>query len=117
MTDTPAPPPGWAEAAVQAATELGLGTAFAEMDRTDRDQVLRRVGQILAGQGQALPPGWERALARLLSGDDLGGDDPGGDDPGRADETGRPADAALARDTADTVLAEKGEVFAPEDDA
>ncbi|WP_306792519.1 hypothetical protein [Escherichia coli] len=28
-----------------------------------------------------------------------------------------PAADTLARDTADTVLAEKGEVFAPEDDA
>ncbi|MCJ2073275.1 hypothetical protein MKK75_31575 [Methylobacterium sp. J-030] len=101
MTATPAPPPGWAEAALQAGTELGLGNAFAAMDPADWDRVCRRTGQILAGQGQALPPGWERAVARLLRGADAG----------------LPADDALARDTADAVLAEKGEVFAPEDDA
>ncbi|MBE7247036.1 MAG: hypothetical protein INR63_19005 [Actinomycetospora chiangmaiensis] len=101
MTDTPAPPPGWAEAALQAGTELGLGSAFAEMDPADRDRVCHRAGQILAGQGQALPPGWARAMARLLGGADS--------DPPAAD--------ALARDTADTILAEQGEVFAPEDDA
>ncbi|MEL6064773.1 MULTISPECIES: hypothetical protein [unclassified Methylobacterium] len=99
MTDTPSPP-GWAEAALQAGTELGLGSAFAEMDPADRDRISRRAGQILAGQGQALPPGWEGAMTRLLGGAD----------------SGPPADA-LARDTADTVLAERGEVFAPEDDA
>lgn len=101
MTDTPSPPPGWAEAALQAGTELGLGSAFAEMDPADRDRICQRAGQILAEHGQALPPGWARAMARLLGGADS--------DP--------PADDALARDTADTVLAERGEVFAPEDDA
>ncbi|MCJ2085094.1 hypothetical protein MKK88_03680 [Methylobacterium sp. E-005] len=101
MIDTPAPPPGWAEAAVQAGTELGLGSAFAAMDPADRDRVCRRTGQILADQGQALPPGWEHAMTQLLGG--------AGSRP--------PADDALARDTADTVLAETGEVFAPEDDA
>ncbi|MCJ2048580.1 hypothetical protein [Methylobacterium sp. J-070] len=98
MTDTSSVPPGWAEAAARAGTELGLGTAFAVMDPEAWEQVCRRAGAILAGQGQTPPPGWERALARAS---------------GRADPDGD----ALARDEADTVLAEKGEVFAPEDDA
>ena len=101
MTDTPSPPPGWAEAAVRAGTELGVGSTFAEMDGVDWDRVCHRTGAILAEQGQALPPGWDRALARAV---------------GRADP-GPPADAPLAQDMADAVLAEKGEVFAPEDDA
>ena len=101
MTDTPSPPPGWAEAAVRAGTELGVGSAFAGMDATDWDRVCRRTGEILVRQGQSLPPGWDRAMARAV---------------GRADP-GFPADKQLAQDRADTVLAEKGEVFAPEDDA
>ncbi|GAN50414.1 hypothetical protein ABID82_004757 [Methylobacterium sp. PvP062] len=104
MTDIPAPPPGSTEAATraadQAATELGLGTDWAALGAPDWARVCRRAGAILAGQGQAPAPGWDGALARAL---------------------GRPAPAAdrdeLARDAADTVLAEKGEVFAPEDDA
>lgn len=101
MTDTPFPPPGWAEAATRAGTELGLGTAFAEMDAPAWERVCRRAGQILVGQGQSPAPGWEGALARMF---------------GRG-ASGLPAGDALARDEADTVLAEKGEVFAPEDDA
>ncbi|MBE7246689.1 MAG: hypothetical protein INR63_17235 [Actinomycetospora chiangmaiensis] len=101
MTDTPFPPPGWAEAATRAGTELGLGTDFTALDATAWERVCRRAGQILAGQGQALPPGWEGALARLF---------------GRG-AAAIPAGDTLARDEADTVLAEKGEVFAPEDDA
>ncbi|MHB2207863.1 hypothetical protein [Methylobacterium sp. CM6257] len=96
MTDTPSPPPEWTAAAARAGTELHLGTDFAGMDAAAWEQVCRRVGQILAGTGPALPPGWERALARAV---------------------GRPDPDELARDAADTVLAEKGEVFAPEDDA
>ncbi|GJE14396.1 MULTISPECIES: hypothetical protein [Methylobacterium] len=101
MIDTSSPPPGWAEAVARAGTELGLGTAYAVMDPATWDRVRRRAGEILAGQGQALPAGWERALDRVS---------------GRADPDGGAGDA-LARDEADAVLAEKGEVFAPEDDA
>ena len=108
MTDIPAPPPGPADAATraatqaatEAATELGLGTDWAALGAPDWARVCRRAGAILAGQGQAPAPGWDGALARAL---------------------GRPDPAAsrdeLARDAANTVLAEKGEVFAPEDDA
>jgi hypothetical protein len=98
MTDTPAPPPGWAAAASRAAREFGLDADFPAMDPASWDQVCRRAGAILADQGQALPVGWEDALARAA---------------GRTD----PAGGELARDEADTILAEKGEVFAPEDDA
>jgi hypothetical protein len=101
MTDLSSPPPGWAEAAAQAATELGLGTAFPAMPPTDWDRVCRRAGQILAARGEVLPPGWARGVARAA---------------GRSDSADGPGDE-LARDEADTVLAEKGEVFAPEDDA
>ena len=106
MTDTSSPSPGWAEAAARAGTELGLGSAFALMDPASWDRVCRRAGAILAGQGQALPAGWERALAQV---------------EGRAEPQAAhgdvPAGDILARDEADAVLAEKGEVFAPEDDA
>ena len=105
MIDTPSPPPGWAEAATRAGTDLGLGTDFAGMEADAWARVCRRAGQILAEQGQAVPPGWEEALAQRL----------GRGDPGTS--PGFPQDDALARDTADTVLAEQGEVFAPEDDA
>jgi hypothetical protein len=101
MTDTPSPPPGGTEAAARAGTELEAGTGFAQMDPATWEQVCRRAGQILVEQGQTLPPGWDRALARAL---------------GRADPDD-PASGELARDEADVVLAEKGEVFAPEDDA
>ncbi|SDN66646.1 hypothetical protein SAMN05216360_11070 [Methylobacterium phyllostachyos] len=101
MTDTPSPPPGWAEAAVHAGTELGVGSAFAGMDAADWDRVCRRTGEILVRQGRALSPGWDQAMARAV---------------GRADPA-PPVDEPLAQDTADAALAEKGEVFAPEDDA
>ena len=108
MTDTSSPPPRWAEAAARAGTELGLGSAFALMDPASWDRVCRRAGEILAEQGQALPAGWERALARVS-----GRADPHAAAGGSADDSA----GDLARDEADTVLAEKGEVFAPEDDA
>ncbi|MGH1590392.1 hypothetical protein ACRBEV_21210 [Methylobacterium phyllosphaerae] len=100
MTDSPSPPPGWTEAAAGAAAELGLGTDFAALDAQDWARLCRRSGEILAGRGHALPPGWDGALARAV---------------GRPDPA-VPRDE-LARDEADTLLAEKGEVFAPEDDA
>jgi hypothetical protein len=100
MTVPPAPL-DWAatatKAAAQAAVELGLGSAaLAGLDAQAWGRIRGRTAEILAVHGSPLPPDWERALARAL---------------GRAD-----ADE-LARDEADTVLAEKGEVFAPEDDA
>lgn len=108
MTDIPAPPPGWTEtatraatrAATAAATELGLGTDWSALDAADWARVCRRAGAILAGQGHAPAPGLDGALARAL----------GRPDPAAARDE-------LARDAANTVLAEKGEVFAPEDDA
>jgi hypothetical protein len=96
MTDLSSPPPEWAQAAAQAGTELGLGPALSGVDADQWARVCRRAGQILAGRGHVLPPGWDRALARSL---------------GRADPD------VLAHDEADAILAEKGEVFAPEDDA
>ncbi|QGY03457.1 hypothetical protein MMSR116_17310 [Methylobacterium mesophilicum SR1.6/6] len=101
MTDPSSPQPGWAEAAAQAGTDLGLGTAFPAMQPADWDRVCRRAGQILAARGEVLSPGWERGVARAA---------------GRSDPADGPGDQ-LARDEADTVLAEEGEVFAPEDDA
>jgi hypothetical protein len=99
MTDIPSSSPAWVEAATRAAAELGLGEP-ATLEARDWARVSRRAGEILAGQGHPLPPGWDGALARAV---------------------GRPGPGAtgdeLARDEADTVLAEKGEVFAPEDDA
>lgn len=96
MTESPVPPSEWTEAATRAATELGLGPALAGLDVAGWERVCRRAASILAGQGSPLPPGWECTLARAL---------------GRADPD------VLARDEADALLAEKGEVFAPEDDA
>jgi len=87
MTDIPSPPSGWTEAAKEAAAELGLETDWSALDAPDWARLCRRAGEIVGGQGHALAPGWD----------------------GAPDE--------LARDTANTVLAEKGEVFAPEDDA
>ncbi|MCJ2123880.1 hypothetical protein [Methylobacterium sp. J-077] len=95
MTESPAPP-AWTAAAAQAAADLGLGGAVAALDAQSWARLRDRTAAILAAQGSPPPPDWERALARAL---------------GRAD-----ADE-LARDEADAVLAEKGEVFAPEDDA
>lgn len=104
MTEPSSPPPAWAEAAARAAAELGLGAALPGLSPADWARVCDRAGQILAGQGQGLPPGWERALAGAL---------------GRADPEvlGRADPEVLARDAADAVLAEAGEVFATEDDA
>ena len=95
MTEPPAPP-AWAEIATRAVTELGLGTDCAGIGAQDWARVRDRAAEILAGQGDPLPPDWERALARSVD---------------RADPD------VLARDEADAVLAEKGEVFAAEDDA
>ncbi|SDA21413.1 hypothetical protein SAMN02799622_02727 [Methylobacterium sp. UNC378MF] len=100
MTDIPSPPSGWTEAAKEAAAELGLETDWSALDAPDWARLCRRAGEILGGQGHALAPGWDGALARAL---------------GRPDPVAVPDE--LARDTANTVLAEKGEVFAPEDDA
>ncbi|MGU3404112.1 hypothetical protein [Methylobacterium brachiatum] len=98
-TDTPAPS-AWTDAATnaaaRAAAELGLGGAVAGLDTEAWARLRDRTAALLAAEGRPLPPDWERALARAL---------------GRADPE------VLARDEADTVLAEKGEVFAPEDDA
>ena len=94
-TDSPALP-AWMAAATRAAAELGLGSAFAGMDAQAWARVRDRAAGILAAQGDPPPPGWEPALARAL---------------GRTDSD------ILARDEADAVLAEQGEVFAPEDDA
>lgn len=105
MTDIPAPPSGWTAAATQAAAELGLGTDWVALAAPDWTRLCRRAGEILAGQGHAPPAGWEGALARAL----------GRPDPAAArDEL---AQDELAQDAANTVLAERGEVFAPEDDA
>ncbi|MCJ2139634.1 hypothetical protein [Methylobacterium sp. E-066] len=95
MTELPAPP-DWIATATRAAAELGLGSDVARLDGQAWARLRGRTAEILSAQGTPLPPDWEGALARAL---------------GRAD-----ADE-LARDEADTVLAEKGEVFAPEDDA
>ncbi|SFM22161.1 hypothetical protein [Methylobacterium pseudosasicola] len=99
MTEPPAPP-DWAatatRAAMQAASELGLGSGFADLDAQTWARLRDRTAEILSGAGGTLPPDWERALAHVL---------------------GRPDPDELARDEADTVLAEQGEVFAPEDDA
>jgi hypothetical protein len=98
-TNTPAPS-AWIGAATNAATraaaELGLGSACAGLDAEAWARLRDRSAAILAAEGHPLPPDWEQLLARAL---------------GRADPE------VLARDEADTVLAEKGEVFAPEDDA
>ncbi|KNY20185.1 hypothetical protein [Methylobacterium sp. ARG-1] len=98
-TNTPAPPT-WADAATnaaaRAAAELSLGSAVAGLDAEAWARLRDRTAAILAAEGRPLPPDWERALARAL---------------GRADPE------VLARDEADTMLAEQGEVFAPEDDA
>ncbi|MET3484206.1 hypothetical protein [Methylobacterium sp. 1973] len=105
MTDIPAPPSGWTAAATQAAAELGLGTDWAALAAPDWTRLCRRAGEILAGQGHAPPAGWDAALAHAL----------GRPDPAVArDEL---AQDELAQDAANTVLAERGEVFAPEDDA
>ena len=105
MTVPPAPL-DWAatatKAAAQAAVELGLGSAaLAGLDAQAWGRIRGRTAEILAVQGSPLPPDWERALAGTL---------------GRADPDALARDI-LARDEADTVLAERGEVFAPEDDA
>lgn len=99
--ETPSPaPPAWIAAATRAGAELGLGSAFSGMDAAAWDRVRVRAAEILAAQGDPPPPDWARMLARAL---------------GRTDSVDDRA--ILARDEADTVLAEKGEVFAPEDDA
>ncbi|MCJ2057271.1 hypothetical protein MKL09_11970 [Methylobacterium sp. J-048] len=95
------PPPAWAAAARQAAAELDLGGALAGLDAVSWARLRDRAAAILTAGGGPLPLDWERALAGTV---------------GRADPDALARDI-LAHDEADTVLAEKGEVFAPEDDA
>jgi hypothetical protein len=95
MTE-PLAPPAWTAAAARAAADLRLGSAFAGLDAGSWARLRDRTAEILTAQGSPPPPDWEPALARAL---------------GRADPD------VLAHDEADAVLAEQGEVFAPEDDA
>jgi len=63
---TAALPPEWAEAAVLAAHNLGLGKPLAELSPEHWQLVLASVTDRMLLRGETLPPGWRRTLAQQV---------------------------------------------------
>ena len=94
--DRPVHPPEWLASAQSNARNLGLTQELADLSPEHWQRVLANVEAKMRMQGAALPADWREALAQ---------------------QAGRTDPVALTKDEADTRLAEKGEVFATEDDA